>query len=433
MRPFVVSAILALTVAALTSAPLRAAQAAGVPQRPPQAPAPTANPEPEPAKPAHTPPPTHEPSPSPTPQPAATSSPTTEKEFKQLVVMIRASLSGSPVIGAGVVVGYQNDRLYVATANHVVRTTALTGEAVSAEDIHVEFSWLPGESSAAKLLTTFDETLDLAVLAIPDASKLAVPPLAWAVLVRPDTLSPGEKVIPVGNPLGESWFVPHQPHLVSRVNSQTIETEGELKHGHSGGALTTEDWGIVGLLRREGGLLGESTRIDLVVEQLKRWKYPVDATFKTRATTAGTGDSTMTLPRERQAAEAVALEWMDAMIARNFNRLAAVIEAPFYFDNELLVSRENLENRFKSVLNKGERGGAEPAITIQRIKARTVAEARAEGQDLSRDRFGNSMTIDDGDWMVTAITGTAGRSSTDGTLLLIRKVNGVLKVVGFWN
>ena len=43
------------------------------------------------------------------------------------------------------------------------------------------------------------------------------------------------------------------------------------------------------------------------------------------------------------------------------------------------------------------------------------------------------MTIDDGDWMVTAITGTAGRSSTDGTLLLIRKVNGVLKVVGFWN
>ena len=94
MIRFVVSAILALTVAALTSAPLRAAQAAGVPQRPPQAPAPTANPEPEPAKPAHTPPPTHEPSPSPTPQPAATSSPTTEKEFKQLVVMIRASLSG---------------------------------------------------------------------------------------------------------------------------------------------------------------------------------------------------------------------------------------------------------------------------------------------------------------------------------------------------
>ena len=71
------------------------------------------------------------------------------------------------------------------------------------------------------------------------------------------------------------------------------------------------------------------------------------------------------------------------MIARNFTRLAAVIEAPFYFDNELLVSRENVENRFKSVLNKGERGGAEPAITIQRIKARTVAEARAEGQDLS--------------------------------------------------
>ena len=336
------------------------------------------------------------------------------------------------MIGAGVVVGYQNDRLYVATANHVVRTTALTGEAVSAEDIHVEFSRLPGASSAAKLLTTFDETLDLAVLAIPDASKLAVPPLAWAGTRPSRYAQPGGE--------GDPGWQSARRELVRAASTapgvagqqSDYRNRRRIEAWPLGRRPTTED-GIVGLLRREGGRLGESTRIDLVVEQLKRWKYPVDATFKTRATTAGTGDSTMTLPRERQAAEAVALEWMDATIARNFNRLAAVIEAPFYFDNELLVSRENLENRFKSVLNKGERGGAEPAITIQRIKARTVAEARAEGQDLSRDRFGNSMTIDDGDWMVTALTGSAGRSSTDGTLLLIRKVNGVLKVVGFWN
>lgn len=434
---FIRNALLACMISALSWAPARAAQA---PAPPPtqQVPAPTtAAPEPQPerARTGKKTPLTQEPSSPPTPQSATPPSPTTDKTFKQLVVMIRANLSGSPVIGAGIVFAHQNDRVYVATANHVVRSPALTGESVSAEDIQVEFSWLPGESSPAKLAKDFDETLDLALLVISEASRLAVPPLPWAVLVRPDSLILGEKVIPVGNPLGDSWFVPRQPHLVARVNSQTIETEGELKHGHSGGALATEDWGIAGILRREGGLLGESTRIDLVVEQLNRWRYPVDATFKTRPTKGSDTDS-MTLSQERQAAERLALKWFDAMVTRNFESLAAIVEAPFYFDNELLATRETLENRFRTAMSKGnsgERGGADrPAITIQRVQTKTVAEARAEGEGLSHDRFNSSLTLDDADWIVTVIAATAGRSSTEGTLLLIRKVDGVLKVVGFW-
>ena len=72
-----------------------------------------------------------------------------------------------------------------------------------------------------------------------------------------------------------SWFVSVQPHLVSEVDSQVVKTEGNLVPGNSGGALFTKDWRIVGLVSSVGALLGESTRIDLVINRLKAWNYPV--------------------------------------------------------------------------------------------------------------------------------------------------------------
>ena len=45
-------------------------------------------------------------------------------ETEQIVVMIRCTIDGEPSIGAGILVGSANDRLYVVTANHVVRRGA---------------------------------------------------------------------------------------------------------------------------------------------------------------------------------------------------------------------------------------------------------------------------------------------------------------------
>src|SRR4029453_14585648 len=42
-------------------------------------------------------------------------------EVEQLVVMIRCTLAGKESIGAGIIFGAANDRLYVVTASHVVR------------------------------------------------------------------------------------------------------------------------------------------------------------------------------------------------------------------------------------------------------------------------------------------------------------------------
>jgi len=39
----------------------------------------------------------------------------------KLVVMVHAQLAAAPVFGAGIVFGREKDRLYILTANHVVR------------------------------------------------------------------------------------------------------------------------------------------------------------------------------------------------------------------------------------------------------------------------------------------------------------------------
>ena len=43
------------------------------------------------------------------------------EETSHLVVMLRDSLRDTPTVGAGIIVGRRDLRLYVVTANHVVR------------------------------------------------------------------------------------------------------------------------------------------------------------------------------------------------------------------------------------------------------------------------------------------------------------------------
>jgi hypothetical protein len=133
------------------------------------------------------------------------------------------------------------------------------------------------------MLEHSDTDLDLAALVVLDAKELSIPELPWQSLSRPDNLATGSKVFPIGYPEGNPWFKSIQPHLVSNVTNSLIRAEGNLVPGHSGGALVTEQGGIVGLVTRVDPLLGESTRIDRIVEKLTEWGYRVQLTFKPQA------------------------------------------------------------------------------------------------------------------------------------------------------
>ena len=391
--------------------------------RPAQAPAP---------KPSAAPPPATPPAPvTPSQTPAKPPSATNEEELADLVVMIHGKLAGSPVAGAGIILGLRSDRLYIVTANHVVREAGLGAEDTRAEGVEVQLHWLRGEWQPAIVLDSFDRNLDVAVLAVPGASRLAVPALPWASLVRPETLAAAEKVVPIGYPSGLSWFVPRQAHVISSVGSDIIRTEGDLVPGHSGGALVTGDWGIAGVVRSMGSVLGEASRIDVVVRQVRDWGYPIDAAFRERAATSEpAGDASAVLARDRQDAEGLVSRWIAATLARDVPALVGLAETPFYFDQEVLVRREDLASRLQQLF--AQRTEA-PTWKIQSIRAITVGELKAQGQDAQRDRVLNSLSMNDADWRVAVTLSIPGRAGTEGVAFFVRKINGVMKMVGTWD
>jgi hypothetical protein len=195
-----------------------------------------------------------------------------EEPVKQLVVMLRGILGEQSFNGAGVIVGRTPDRLYIATAHHVVRQGTQ-----QAERIEAQFRWLPGEWKTVSVLDNADLDLDLAVLAV-DARGFSIPDLPWGALADPKALTPGSRVFPVGFPNAMPWFRPQQPHVVNTVTAQQVRTEGQVFPGNSGGALVTEDWRLVGLVSNVSAVLAGSSRIDLIVEKLKEWRYPVALT-----------------------------------------------------------------------------------------------------------------------------------------------------------
>jgi S1-C subfamily serine protease len=84
-------------------------------------------------------------------------------DVTRYIVMIKCRLGRDDSYGAGIIFGAeaQSGRLYIATANHVVR-----GIENVAEGIQVEIKSRPGEHFPAKLLDNADGSLDLAVLSL---------------------------------------------------------------------------------------------------------------------------------------------------------------------------------------------------------------------------------------------------------------------------
>ena len=206
-----------------------------------------------------------------------------EEQLKQLVVMIQSGFGEETGNGAGILFARQANRLYVVTANHTVRRGV-----EQADRVKVQFRWLPGDWSDARLLQHEDRDLDIAVLSVT-GDALDIPNLAWNSWSPPDSLAAGDRLRPIGYPLGVSWFTPQQRHLFHSATPLYIRSEGELVPGNSGGALVTEDWGIVGIASQADRPFNRFARIDRAVEKLREWGYRIDLAPKTqRSTTQST-------------------------------------------------------------------------------------------------------------------------------------------------
>ena len=194
-------------------------------------------------------------------------------ETEQLVVMIRCNLDGRESIGAGIIFGAANDRLYVVTASHVVRRGA-----DEATDIRVELRSLPGEPVRATLTTAFDAKLDLAVLTIPGvkAAGIDVASIPFDRLGSPSSLSRGDGVFALGYPQGRPWGTNVAPAPISSTSDSLLTFETTLvSPGHSGGALLNQRREIVGGLLNVQPPDATARSITQAIARLEAWRFPV--------------------------------------------------------------------------------------------------------------------------------------------------------------
>ena len=207
------------------------------------------------------------------PAAAQTASAPELEQTEQLVVMIRCTLDGDDKIGAGIVVGAANDRLYIVTANHVVR---LGG--ASATNIRVELRNRPGETIQATLSDRYNVGADVAVLIVTGLKALGVDSSRFAFdrLGDPASLARGDGVYALGYPQGRPWTMNVSPFPVSAVSDSLITFESALVvEGHSGGALLDQRSEIVGLVLNVSPPEATARSFAQVLDLVRGWRFPV--------------------------------------------------------------------------------------------------------------------------------------------------------------
>ncbi|MEK6373849.1 MAG: ankyrin repeat domain-containing protein [Acidobacteriota bacterium] len=184
----------------------------------------------------------------------------------ELVAMVRSELGS----GAAIVLSHEGNRVYLATANHVVRQGGTEAQTVS-----VQLKALGPRWRSARLQPAVgDADLDFAVLSV-DGTGLNV--CALPLHLGGDSgLHRGDAVYPVGYPGGILWAMPLTPDHASQVSPSQISFESQfVRVGFSGGALLNERGEIVGMITADEPPLGRAVPLALILQAARAAGYPV--------------------------------------------------------------------------------------------------------------------------------------------------------------
>lgn len=183
-----------------------------------------------------------------------------------LVVMITCQSTVN--FGVGIIVGADKERLYAATAAHVV-----VGCARRAEGVEVKFKGSDKPVKAA-VLKYLESPVDMAVIGIPrpkgsDANAVELP---FDRLGDSESLNAGDPVYL----MGPDWIVNVTPERVSRNENGFVRFESSLPQaGFSGAPLLNDQWELVGMIRNVDPPAVETISVSKMIALLKDWKYPM--------------------------------------------------------------------------------------------------------------------------------------------------------------
>jgi ankyrin repeat protein len=190
-----------------------------------------------------------------------------------LVAAVSGQIGEAPVFGAGIVFAREKDRLYIATANHVVRQGSK-----QAINLRVRLRPWPDKLLEAKLLPQLNVELDMAALIVEglEAKGVDVCALALDRLAPADSAKRGAEVIPIGNPNGEPWTIPLRSDGVLELRESRILFESmRLARGHSGGALLDTHGLLAGMIQADEPPNGRALSMAETLRILQGWNLPV--------------------------------------------------------------------------------------------------------------------------------------------------------------
>jgi osmotically-inducible protein OsmY len=215
--------------------------------------------------------------------------PEAREQARRLVVMVDGRFEDEATRGAGIVIGTWGDRLYLATAYHVVRR-----DGAVARDVTVRLLTVPGQRFPATVLEHADRWLDLAVLSV--VGERGQPPgiagIPFASLGAPRELKLGDPLFAVGNPLGTAWGDNLTPYLFRKSDGDQFAFEAlSIQVGHSGGGVFDRGWRLVGMVVRDEPPDAVALSIERIVGRLADWGYPIALTVPPATGTGATGTS----------------------------------------------------------------------------------------------------------------------------------------------
>ncbi len=164
------------------------------------------------------------------------------EEVKRLVVMLENEVGGEYEIGAGIVFALARNRIYIATASHVV-------DAEDDAKLTAKFWQLPGETFEASVLAPLDTSLDMSVVSVRvEDVGLKLEDFPFELLTGGD-IETSEKVISVGQGSGRPWVTLEQDLNVIGKEPGILEVQfSGVSQGDSGGGIFNERGELLGLI-----------------------------------------------------------------------------------------------------------------------------------------------------------------------------------------
>lgn len=193
---------------------------------------------------------------------------------KQLVVMVFTGAQASQLEwrGSAVLLGMDDECLYAATANHLVRGGS-TGP------FWIKHSWPSEQAVKARVLAPHDPAADVGVLCIPEPQKtlLPMPRIPFYLKGSVRELASGDKMVSIGHGGQVAWRA-STPITFDRSNGDLLYVRGgDIQPGDSGGGLFNREVAfqeLVGMVLRTNAGVTTAVSVDALARLFGTWKLP---------------------------------------------------------------------------------------------------------------------------------------------------------------